>query len=136
MLKQAFSLFLLLAFLSCLQGAYSDYVLCLDINGHMEVEVSQNGHCGSNFHVVSKITSLPFSTIDCENGCGPCVDIPYNLLHSSLPSKAKSLSVASTLILDIVTPKFPFSMLAKKCFFACYFRNFLSNNLQTAILRI
>ncbi len=50
----------------------SNLVLCLGNDGHLELEYSVNGKCGTNAKA-SQVASLHVS--EGENHCGPCTDV-------------------------------------------------------------
>ena len=68
--------------LSCLcagSGIAHGAVLCIEEDGHVEMEASQHGLCGS-----------PLGTVAGDNHCGSCVDIPiYTSVFGDIAFNAK-----------------------------------------------
>ena len=58
---------------SCLFG----HVICFGVDGHIELEIGQNGRCGTRPDTIPVVPSLSQSPsiLDTEDHCGRCLDI-------------------------------------------------------------
>ncbi len=74
----------LLIYLSIIPTQLSNYVLCIGIDGHVDFEVSANGHCIDTRDLSQEHENVMIAaSILEENHCYPCIDfaifVPLNI---------------------------------------------------------
>ena len=132
MLKKLLSILLVTSFLIYLEGSFVDRVLCFENDGHVKVETSRNGFCGTEYRMTPPLShSLQLNQ---DDHCGPCVDIPLlvsDFTRSESIAKLKMLSVDNKIMAGHLSSQLSFSKVPKNLVFP------LKNSfLQTVILRI
>ena len=66
----------LLIYLSIIPMQLSSYVLCIGIDGHVELEIGRDGRCADTLDFHETQTEAVITTVPVEeNHCGSCIDL-------------------------------------------------------------